>query len=94
MYCPCPQYVRSANFVNNVNTPLLIKLTFESKETEQYTLQAEAGSRLDVEKSINHGSFETCDAIEHVHVRSEQLGEEVKLELKAESIEHHEYVIG
>ena len=91
MEIPCPSYCRSANVVNNTQSHVHVTITYESQQVDSYPLPA--GDKVDIEKVIDHGSFQTTDPIVHVHVRCDQLCDEVVEAVQAESIEHHEYTV-
>merc|ERR1712168_451046 len=56
-----PSYLRSAVFINNSNEPVTVKVTFESGEGVEHVIQA--GKEVDVEGSIDKGSYQLVDPI-------------------------------
>ena len=88
---PCPSYCRSANVVNNTQNYLHITVTFESEDVQSYPLPV--GGNVVIDKVIDRGSFQETDPVVHVHVRCDQLCDEVVHAVEAESVEHHEYTI-
>ena len=56
-----PNYVRSATFTNTSAGEVTLNVTFQSGNTEAYTIAA--GSNQNVEKDIQHDGFTTVDPI-------------------------------
>ena len=60
----CPQYIRAINFTNEAEDSVVAKVTCQSGNVAEYTVNASETIKVEVE--IDHGSWQACDPIEKV----------------------------
>merc|ERR1712168_752147 len=87
-----PTYVRSAEFANSLGSPITVEVTLESQKTKMYTVQA--GSSVNVEGVIDHGSWTAVDPITSFKVMSASNGEKVVSVSSPFGIQRHRYEVG
>lgn len=63
-----PNYVRNVTFINASGRSLVIVGEFKSHNKESVNIEANA--EVTIEKTIDHGDFQTVDPIESVEVKS------------------------
>mmetsp|Transcript_1812 Transcript_1812/g.1256 ORF Transcript_1812/g.1256 Transcript_1812/m.1256 type:complete len:105 (-) Transcript_1812:87-401(-) len=85
-----PQYLRSAVFVNNSDKAVSVEIAHKSGE--QQVVSIDAGAKLDVEKTIDKGSWQEVDAIEGILVKAGGSDDQT-VDLQVGGVERHQYTI-
>merc|ERR1711973_738041 len=87
-----PSYVRSAVFENTLGGPVTVEVTFDSKNKQTHVI--EAGESVNVEGTIDHGSWSAVDKIVSFQIISPSNGEKVVPVSSSGGVERHRYSIG
>merc|ERR1711962_1479309 len=87
-----PSYVRSAVFVNTLGGPLTVEVTFDSTKKETHVI--EAGKSVNVEGSIDHGTWSAVDKIVSFKIVSSANGEKEVPVSSSGGVQRHSYSIG
>merc|ERR1711973_8748 len=87
-----PSYVRSAVFENTMAGPVTVEVTFDSKNKQTHYI--EAGKSVNVEGTIDHGSWSAVDKIVSFKIVSPSNGEKEVPVSSPGGVEIHKYSIG
>jgi len=63
-----PSYVRNVTFINATGRPLVVVGSFKSQNQQEFNIDANATQTI--ERSIDHGDYQTVDAIENSQIRN------------------------
>uniref|UniRef100_A0A7S2MX12 Uncharacterized protein n=1 Tax=Alexandrium andersonii TaxID=327968 RepID=A0A7S2MX12_9DINO len=85
-----PQYLRRATFENSAGKPVEVVLKFQSGEEQ--TKAVEAGASVEVEKEIDHGSWQAVDAIESICLKAEGHAD-CAVSVEVSGVEVHKYTV-
>mmetsp|Transcript_31390 Transcript_31390/g.66857 ORF Transcript_31390/g.66857 Transcript_31390/m.66857 type:complete len:104 (+) Transcript_31390:85-396(+) len=87
-----PSYLRAAHFENLVGMPIEIRTKHMSGEVQSSVVDKDG--KGEIEKTVDHGSYETIDPIEEITVLAKGVDAgEQRLDVTTHGIEVHKYKV-